>query len=99
MFIQEHWLPHNEASAKFAQDFKNYNFTTTSSDMFTWAEDKMLESGPVWHGTALGWDKSVEKYITRLPLISERFCGVKYNDERTQILAYSAGLPNENLCI
>ena len=95
IFIQEHWLPHYEASAKFVKDFKNYNFISTSSDMFTCAEDKMLESGPVWHGTAVAWDKSIDKNITQLPTISERFCGVKYEDEKTKILAYTAYLPTK----
>ena len=93
MFIQEHWLPHHEASAKFAQDFNNYNFISTSSDMYTCAEDKMLERGPVWHGTALGWLKSVDKNVTTLPFVSERFCGLEYKDEKTRILAYTAYLP------
>ena len=61
--------------------------------MFTHAEDKALQSGPVWHGTALGWDKSVDKNITKLPIISERFCGIIYDDLGTKILAYTAYLP------
>ena len=61
--------------------------------MFKFAEDKMLDSGPVWHGTALGWDISVDQYITRLPLVSERFCGIMYNDKKTRIIAYTAYLP------
>ena len=48
--------------------------------MFTCAEDKILESGPVWHGTAIGWEKSVDHCISRIPFVSERFCGIKYND-------------------
>ena len=53
----------------------------------------MLESGPVWHGTAIGWDKSINQFITKLPLVSDRFCGVKYDDKKTQIIAYTAYLP------
>ena len=61
--------------------------------MFTHAEEKALQSGPVWHGTALDWDKSVDKNITKVPIISERFCGVIYDDLKTKILAYTAYLP------
>ena len=76
-------------------DFQEYNFLTTSADMFTHSDDLILQHGPVWHGTAVGWKKSVEKYITKLPIICERFCGVKYVDQNTEtsILAYTAYLP------
>ena len=59
MFLQEIWLPDHE-SVKISDDFQDYNFLTTSADMFTATEDLILQSGPVWHGTALGWRKSIE---------------------------------------
>ena len=95
IFLQEHWLPHHEANSKLCKDFLDYNFLSTSSDIFTPAEDKMLESGPTWHGTALGWAKQSDKFISKVPIISERFCGVKYSDQitHTYILAYTAYLP------
>ena len=63
--------------------------------MFTHSDDLILQYGPVWHGTAIGWKKSIEKYITKLPIISDRFCGVKYVDTSTNIssIAYTAYLP------
>ena len=63
--------------------------------MFISTEDLLLQSGPVWIGTALGWEKSIEKHISRLPVVSERFCGVKYVDSisKVTILAYSVYLP------
>ena len=63
--------------------------------MFISTEDLLLQSGPVWHGTALGWEKSIERQISRLPVVSERFCGVKYLDSisKVTILAYSVYLP------
>ena len=78
-----------------SSDFKEYDFYTTSADMFTPAEDLVLQSGPVWHGTALGWNKSIDKFITKLPIISDRFCGVQYVDANTDtsVLAYTAYLP------
>ena len=94
LFLQETWLPHHE-SHKLSEEFLDYNFTTTSSDMFTPPEDLVLQSGPTWHGTALGWMKSLEKSITKLPIISERFCGIKYEDKEAgvNIIAYTAYLP------
>ena len=63
--------------------------------MFTPTEDLILQSGPVWHGTAIGWKKSVEKCITKLNIVSDRFCGVKYVDTetKTSVIAYTAYLP------
>ena len=63
IFLQEHWLPDYETSNKLSRDFLKYRFLTTSADMFTASEDKMLESGPIWHGTALGWTENVDKHI------------------------------------
>ena len=77
----EHWLPDYEATAKFSKDFPNYKFLTTSSDMFTNAEDKMLESGPTWHGSAIFWPENIDQNISRLPVICDWFCGVKYTDK------------------
>ena len=92
IFIQEHWLPKYE-SEKFVSNFPNYNFSVTTSDIFTPAEDKMLEGGPTWHGAAIGWHKSIEKCVNKIPIISERFSGMKYTNGQTDILAYSAYLP------
>ena len=93
IFIQEHWLPYYEAKDKIAHDFPGYNFSVTCSDIFTPAEDKMLEVGPTWHGAAIGWNENVEKYITKISIVSERFSGVKYTDGQTNIIAYSAYMP------
>ena len=93
LFIQEHWLPYHDASYKFDKDFDGYKFLVTSSDMFTHVEDKMLESGPTWHGTALGWDENIDKYVSKIPVISERFCGLTYSDNHTNIIAYTVYMP------
>ena len=93
IFLQEHWLPNYEAVNKFKEDFPVYNFHSTSSDMFLPTEDILLQSGPTWHGTVIGWHNSVDSSIMKLPIISERFCGVKYDDKITKILAYTVYLP------
>ena len=62
--------------------------------MFQPTEDLLLKSGPTWHGTAIGWENSVNSKIMKIPVISERFCGVTYTlSSDTIILAYSAYLP------
>ena len=77
-----------------SNDFQEFNFLTTSADMFLPTEDLILKSGPVWHGTALGWKKSVEKFITKLNVVSDRFCGVKYETKSdSSVIAYTAYLP------
>ena len=65
IFLQEIWLPDHE-SKKISNDFLEYNFLTTSSDMFTPIDDLILQPGPAWHGIALGWKKSLEQFITKL---------------------------------
>ena len=94
MFLQETWLSSNESTI-MASDFLDYNFLTTSADMFVPVEDLVLKSGPVWHGTALGWRKSIDSFITKLPVVSNRFCGVKYVDSqaKTSVLLYTTYLP------
>ena len=63
--------------------------------MFTPVEDKILETGPIWHGTAIGWVNNLETNTSKLPAVSERFCGIKYSNEETgtKIVAFSAYLP------
>ena len=64
LFIQEHWLPSYNATI-LENDLQSYDFSTTSADMFEKPEDKLLDKGPIWHGTALGWLKSIDKYIMK----------------------------------
>ena len=88
IFIQEHWLPYHDAESKLSKDFSNYSFLVTSSDMFIHPEDKILQNGPIWHGKALGWKKELDGQIVKLPVVSERFCCIRYNDKNnTKILA------------
>ena len=95
LFLQEHWLPHHEANKILSKDFPKFSFLTTSSDMFLDPEDLALRSGPVWHGTAIGWPAELNSFITHLPTVSNRFCGVCYQDTKsnTNILSYSLYLP------
>ena len=94
LFLQETWLPHHE-SKTLSEDFDDYSFLTTSSDIFTPPEDLILQSGPTWHGAALGWKKTMDKFITQLPVVSERFCGVKLVDTNSHvdIIAYTTYMP------
>ena len=73
-------------------NFTDYNFSSTSSDMFIPAEDVPLSSGPVWHGTTIGWDRKLDPFTKKMPHINERFCGVKYSDG-VKLMAISAYLP------
>ena len=95
LFLQEHWLSHHEAHQTLKRDFPKLNFVTTSSDMFIDAEDLALRSGPTWHGAAIGWPIEVNCYISKLPIVSDRFCGVLYHNDITDIslLSYSVYLP------
>ena len=44
IFLQETWLPSHEANI-LSNDFTEYFFHTTSSDMFEHTEDRLLKSG------------------------------------------------------
>ena len=78
---------------RFSSDFTEYEFLTTSSNTFSHPEDVILETGPIWHGTALGWHSSVGSDIVKIPLISTRFCGVKVSIGKYKYVAYSVYLP------
>ena len=52
-----------------------------------------MVGGPTCHGAAVGWQLNIDKYFDRIPIISERFSGVKYVDRQTNILTYSVYLP------
>ena len=61
--------------------------------MFTAVEDLMLTPGTAWQGTSIGWSYEIDKYVSKLPIISERFCGISYTNQATHILAYTAYFP------
>ena len=61
--------------------------------MFTNAEDKLLDTGPTWHGTALGWIKNIGSNITKIPTVDERFCGIKYTDTSSELIVFSVYMP------
>ena len=44
-------------------------------------------------GLPLGGLRNIDKYVYKVPVISERFCGVKYSDTQTNILSYTVYLP------
>ena len=98
LFLQEHWLPFSEVNTKLSSDFPGFNFLSTSSDMFTPPEELMLTSGATWHGTTMGWSIDIDKFVTKLPVISERFCGIFYSDSKSNnMLSYTAYLPTSGL--
>ena len=94
IFLQETWLPHHEVSV-ISNDFRAYNFHTTSSDMFEHAEDLILKSGATWHGTAIGWKRTIDDHVTKIPVVSDRFCSVKYVNPSSgeSVVLYSTYLP------
>ena len=61
--------------------------------MFSPVEDLMMTPGTAWQGTSIGWSSEIDKHITKLPIVSERFCGVNFTNKDTHILAYTAYLP------
>ena len=52
-----------------------------------------MTQGATWHGTALGWNNVIDKYITKLPIVSDRFCGISLQTRTSHLLIYSLYLP------
>ena len=61
--------------------------------MFTAPEELMLTPGTAWHGTTIGWSVDIDRFVKKLPIISDRFCGIFYSDNCSNILSYTAYLP------
>ena len=45
--------------------------------MFTPNEDKLLSSGPIWQGAALGWHDDLHSKVTSIPSNHDRFAAIK----------------------
>ena len=69
-------MPYSEVDAKISKDFPEYNFLSTASDMFTPEEELMLTPGTAWQGTTIGWSSKLDRFVTKLPVICDRFCGI-----------------------
>ena len=61
--------------------------------MFSDPKDLLFASGCAWHGVTIGWSLEVDKYVTKLPTISDRFCGISFRNGHTNALFYSLYLP------
>ena len=61
--------------------------------MFIPNEDKLMQSGPVWHGAAIGWHTELDAEVMPLPAFSNRFMGVKLETHDGSILAISLYAP------
>ena len=92
LFLQEHWLSYHETHI-LCHEFRGYNFLTTASDMFVDPENLIINPEYTWHGTALGWSFEVDKFVTKLPIISDRFCGILVEKGHSKALFYSLYLP------
>ena len=91
MLFQEHWLPYFDVNNQLASDFTKYDFHSTSSDMYLNPEDITINHA--WQGTAIGWLKTYSCYISKIPLISQWFCGIKFSYQDKMFLVYSVYLP------
>ena len=92
MCLQEHWTSYHEVNS-FETDFSAYKFHSSASDMFIPTEEILMKSGTAWHGTTIAWKSEFDRFITKLPIVSERFCGISFQHGETAFLAYSLYLP------
>ena len=56
-------------------------------------EDFLFHRGPIWHGTAIGWNQSLLSDAVKLPLVSPRFSGITVVNKKMHLIAYSVYLP------
>ena len=61
--------------------------------MFTPNEDKILTSGHVWHGVAIGWKKELSASILPLKSTYERVAGIKLSSCSKSLLLVSFYAP------
>ena len=92
IFLQEHWLPNHELSTISSQ-FSEHNFHSTSSDMFIPPEELLLAPSTSWHGSSIGWSMKIDMFVTKIPVVSERFCGISYTNNDCHIVFYTVYLP------
>ena len=71
----------------------SYNFRISSSDMFEHPEDKLLASGPVWHGVAIGWRKDAGLSIQPLQSTNERIIGLRILLSQSSLVLVSLYAP------
>ena len=92
VFLQEIWLPYHEERL-VTRALQGYNFKISSPDMFLHSEEKLLHSGPIWHGVAIGWLHDITHKVTTLDSSHHRVVGVKYNMHEADILLVSFYAP------
>ena len=76
VFLQEIWLPYHDQCLldNFLPDF---SFKIATPDMFQHNEEKLMNSGPTWHGAAIGWHQELNHKISFPETNHERFIGIK----------------------
>ena len=92
VFLQEIWLPFHGLSV-INNYLPGYSFKIATPDMFHHNEDKLLHSGPIWHGTAIGWHNDINSSVTFPDSNHERLVGLKYNLNENSLLLVSFYAP------
>ena len=62
VFLQEIWLPYSEQNV-LQNLHPEYSFKIATPEMPQHPEDILTNSGPVWHGVAIGWSKDLSANI------------------------------------
>ena len=92
VFLQEIWL-HFHDQKQINDTFPDYSFKISTPDMFYHNEDKLMKSGPIWHGAAIGWHNDIASYITFPTSNHERLAGIKLSMNDKSILLVSFYAP------
>ena len=92
IFLQEIWLGYHEVRL-INESFSDFTFKIATPDMFHYNEDKLLKTGQVWHGVAIGWHKELNTDITSLESNHERLVGIKLKKNACSYLLISFYAP------
>ena len=92
VFLQEVWLPYHDQS-QLNDYLPDYSFKIATPDMFQLNEDKLLNSGPTWHGVAIGWHQEINSNISFPETNHERVVGIKLQKSGNSLLMISFYAP------
>ena len=92
VFLQEIWLPYHDQRL-MNNMFPDYHFWISTPDMFLHNEDKLLQSGQVWHGAAIGCHNDIHSNVTHLVSNHERLAGLKLSLSENSLLFVSFYAP------
>ena len=92
IFLQEIWLNYHE-NGFISNNFPEFTFSISTPDMFMHEEDKLLSSGAIWLGAAIGWHDDVSTKVNVLDSNHERLAAITIHFSSGTLLLISYYAP------